>query len=88
MVGNAALRAAVGDAGREPLHRSAAAHFERGTMYWLSSPAGQVIYVIATEPSGRRSYRAYTDSWREGDPATVGLNPPAGSQDGLFDNGK
>jgi hypothetical protein len=56
----------------------ATAQFERGVMYWLSTPRGPVIYVLAAQRGGHVSYRAFEDTWREGDPATVGLNPPPG----------
>jgi hypothetical protein len=56
----------------------ATAQFERGVMYWLSTPSGPVIYALAAQRGAHVTYRGFADTWREGDPATVGLNPPAG----------
>ena len=57
---------------------AATAQFERGVMYWLNTPRGPVIYAFAAQRGGHVSYRGFEDTWREGEAATVGLNPPAG----------
>jgi hypothetical protein len=56
----------------------AAAQFERGVMYWLDTPSGPVIYALAVQRGAHVSYQGFVDTWRAGDPVTVGLNPPTG----------
>jgi hypothetical protein len=47
-------------------------------MYWLDTPSGPVIYALAVQRGAHVSYQGFVDTWRTGDPVTVGLNPPAG----------
>lgn len=58
---------------------AATARFERGQMFWIQLRGGQsVIYVVIYGKSGTMTYKLFNDTWKEGDPATTGLTPPAG----------
>ncbi len=59
--------------------QGAAAHFERGQMYWVNLRGGRsVIYVILYGPNNTLSARLFQDTYREGDPYNTGLTPPPG----------
>ncbi len=55
-------------------------HFEHGLMMWLDELHEDHIYVLAygADESSGTWQRYYTDIWREGDPESAGLTPPAG----------
>lgn len=59
---------------------AAAARFERGQMYWLNLRDGRAIIVVIYYDSAHQvSYQIFEDGWREGDPETADMTPPASS---------
>ncbi len=59
--------------------QAAAVRFERGQMYWVSQRGGNsMVVVLFYEPDSTISVQIFEDLWRQGDPETGGLQPPAG----------
>ena len=53
-------------------------HFERGQMLWLDQLREDPIYVLSYGESKTGGWQRYVDTWREGDPESTNLTPPAG----------
>lgn len=68
---------------------SATQPFERGRMIWVDHLQEDTVYVLTYgADEGGGTWQAYEDTFREGDPESSGLTPPAGRLEPIRGFGK